>query len=285
MLAIVARSASAERGQAVAGELDELADDAVRAQHLADDEHEVGRGAAARQLAVEAHADDLRQRLVERLAEQHGLRLDAADAVAQDAEAVDHRRVRVGARRACPGRPPDAPSASSRTRDDRREVLEVDLVDDAGARRHDAEVAERGLRPAQQLVALAVALVLAVDVEGERVGRAEAVDLDGVVDDEVGRHERVDARRVAAERGHRVAHRGEVHDRGHAGEVLEEHARGHERDLAPRPRGAGRQAASAATSRLAATARGAAWRSTFSSRTLTVKGRRSRSVAPAASSR
>ena len=33
---------------------------------------------------------------------------------------------------------------------------------------HDAQVAERGLRPAQQLVALAVALVLPVDVERER---------------------------------------------------------------------------------------------------------------------
>ena len=55
--------------------------------------------------------------------------------------------------------------------------------------------AERRLRPAEQLVALAVALVLALDVEGERVARAEAVDLDGVVDDEIGRDERVDARR------------------------------------------------------------------------------------------
>ena len=51
---------------------------------------------------------------------------------------------------------------------DRREELEVDLVDDAGPGRHDPQVAERGLGPAQQLVALDVALVLALDVEGER---------------------------------------------------------------------------------------------------------------------
>ena len=63
-----------------------------------------------------------------------------------------------------------------------------------------AQVAEGGLRPAQELVALDVALVLALDVERERAGRPEPVDLDGVVDDEVGRHERVDQRRVAAER-------------------------------------------------------------------------------------
>ena len=115
--------------------------------------------------------------------------------------------------------------------DDRGQELEVDLVDDAGARRHDAQVAERGLGPAQELVALAVALVLALDVEGERAGRPEPVDLDGVVDDEVGRDERVDLRRVAAEVGHRVAHDRQVDDRRDAGEVLEEDARGHERDL------------------------------------------------------
>ena len=79
-------------------------------------------------------------------------------------------------------------------------------MDDPGSGRHDPQVPERGLRPAQQLVALAVALVLALDVERERAGCAEPVDLDRVVDDEVGRHERVDVRRIAAEVGHGVAH-------------------------------------------------------------------------------
>ena len=46
-------------------------------------------------------------------------------------------------------------------RDHGREELEVDLVDDARAGRHDPEVPEGGLGPAQELVALAVAVVLA----------------------------------------------------------------------------------------------------------------------------
>ena len=142
------------------------------------------------------------------------------------------------------GKATGSPSIVVARDDDLGQVLEVDLVDDARAGRHDAQAVERRLRPAQQLVALAVALVLAVDVEGERVRRAEAVDLHRVVDDEVGRHERVDARGVAAEVGHRVAHRGQVDDRGHAGEVLQQHARGHERDLRL---GRGRAAASAAS--------------------------------------
>ena len=58
-------------------------------------------------------------------------------------------------------------------------------MDDAGARRHDAEVVEGLLAPAQELVALAVALEFDLDVPREGVSRAEVVDLHRVVDDEV----------------------------------------------------------------------------------------------------
>ncbi len=104
-------------------------------------------------------------------------------------------------------------------------------MDDAGAGRHDAQAVEGALCPAQQLVALAVALVLALDVEREGIGRAVAIDLDRMVDDQVGRHERLDERRVAAQLRHRVAQRREIDDSGHAGEVLEQDARRQEGDL------------------------------------------------------
>ena len=115
--------------------------------------------------------------------------------------------------------------------DDRGQVLEVDLVDDAGARRHDAEVLERLLRPAQQRVALAVALVLQLDVAGEGEHRAEAIDLNRVVDDEIGRHQRVDPGDVAAEPGDGRAHRGQIDDARHTGEVLQHHPARQERQL------------------------------------------------------
>ena len=227
-----------QAGQPVAGELHERPDHAVAPQHLGDDEDEVGGRGALGQLAGQAHADDVGHGLVQRLAEQDRLGLDATDAVAEHAERVDHRRVRIG--------------ADERVReghavavvDDRRQELQVDLVDDAGPGRDDAQVAERGLRPAQQLVALAVAVVLALHVEGERIGRPEPVDVDRVVDHEVDRDQRVDLGRVAAEIGHRVAHDREVDDGGHAGQVLHDHPRGHERDLglgghARPPRGQG----------------------------------------------
>ena len=133
----------------------------------------------------------------------------------------------------------ELPVALRRGPDHLGQVLEVDLVADAGAGRHDAEVVERRLAPAQERVALAVALVLELDVELEGARVAERVDLDRVVDHQVDRGQRVDLLRVAAEVEHRLAHRGEVDHRRHAGEVLHQHARRPVRDLligAPRRR-------------------------------------------------
>ena len=115
-------------------------------------------------------------------------------------------------------------------------MLDVDLVHDAGAGRDDLEVVERALAPAQELVALVVALVLDLDVALERLGRAEDVGDHGVVDHHLGRRQRVDLRRVPAELLHRLAHRGQVDDAGHAGEVLHDHARRRELDLLVRVR-------------------------------------------------
>ena len=119
---------------------------------------------------------------------------------------------------------------------DAREVLEVDLVHDAGVRRHDLEVAERRLAPAQERIAFDVAAELDRVVLGERIRGAVVVDLHRVVDDQFGRGERVDLLRVAAEADHRLAHGGEVDDGRHAGEVLQDHARGREGDFVARGR-------------------------------------------------
>ena len=97
--------------------------------------------------------------------------------------------------------------------------------------RDDLEVVEGTLAPAQELVALLVALVLDLDVALERLRRAEDVGDHGVVDDHLGGRERVDPGGVAAEVGHGLAHGGQVDDTGDAGEVLHDHARRRELDL------------------------------------------------------
>ena len=218
-----------QAGQAIAGEFDEGADDTISAQLLGHDQDEVSGGRTLRQLTVKTHADDPRHRHVERLAEQHGLGLDPADAVAQNTEPIDHRRVRVGPDERVRER--NAAALIGAIGDDRGQVLQVDLVDDPGSRWDDPQALESGLGPAQQLVALTISLVLALDVEGERARCPESVDLHRVVDDEVSRHQWIDLGRIAAKVGDGVSHSSQVDDRGHAGEVLEDDPGRHERDL------------------------------------------------------
>ena len=125
-------------------------------------------------------------------------------------------------------------SVRSSLRDDRREVLQVHLVHDARAGRDDAEVVERAAAPAQERVALAIALVLDLDVLAERLRRAERVHLHRVIDHQVDGLERVDELRVPAHALHGVAHRRQIDHAGDTGEVLQDHARRHEGDLALR---------------------------------------------------
>src|SRR5690606_36784297 len=127
-------------------------------QRLGDGQHQVGGGGPGGQLAAELEADDAWDKHGDRLAEHRDLGLDAADAPAEHADAVLHGGVAVGA---------DAGVGVGHAvagHDHTGEVLDVDLVDDAGAGRDDLELVEDGLAPAQELVALVVALVLALDV-------------------------------------------------------------------------------------------------------------------------
>ena len=139
------------------------------------------------------------------------LRLDPADPPAEHPQPVDHRGMRIGADhrvRVCAGH-----AAVLAREDDAGEVLQVDLVDDAGTRRHHLEVPERLLSPAQECVPLPVAFEFDRVVARERVAGREPIDLHRVVDHQLHRRERVDLRRIAAERAHRVAHRGQIDHR------------------------------------------------------------------------
>ena len=197
------------------------------AQHLGQRQDEVGGGRARGQRTEEAHADDDGRREVRRLAEDRGLGFDSSGTPAEHPETVDHRGVRVGAHQGVGDR--DFLAADVPHLDDLREVLEVDLVAYAHARRHEREVVESLLRPAQKRVTLAVALDLLLDVARVRIAESKRVHLDRVVDHQVDRHERVDASGVLAGALHGGPHRRQVHHRRDTGEVLHEDARGQER--------------------------------------------------------
>src|SRR5699024_4458429 len=202
-------------GHALAVELHELAHHAVLAQLLGDGEYHVGGGHAGGDLALELEAHHRRDQHGDRLAEHGGLGLDTAHAPAQHAQAVDHRGVRVGADQGV--RVGAQHSAHLAGHDHACQVLDVDLVHDAGARGYHLEVVESGLAPAQELVPLVVALVLDLHIALEGVRAAEHVDLDRVVDHQFGWGLRVDAGGIAAQFGHRLTHGGQVHDAGHTG--------------------------------------------------------------------
>ena len=199
-------------------ELDELADDARLAQQLGQGQDEVGRRDAGAQFSPQFDSDHVGGQQIHGLAEHRRLRFDAADAPADDTDAIDHRRMAVGADQRIRKRHAVADHHAA------RQILEIDLMHDAGARRYDAEGLEGRHAPLQELVALAIALEFELHVEVERVGSAIVVDGDRVVDDQIDRHLRLDARRIVAQGGRRIAHRRQIGKQGHAGEVLQHHA-------------------------------------------------------------
>ena len=153
----------AQRAHAVAVEFDELADHAFLAQHLRDGEHQVGGGRAFGQLAGQLESDHGGQQHRGGLAEHARLGFNSADAPADHAEAVDHGGVRIGADHGIGIR------GAVVVEDHRRKIFEIHLVHDAGIGRHRAEILERRLAPAQERIALLVALKFEQRVEVERV--------------------------------------------------------------------------------------------------------------------
>nr|GEU28369.1 hypothetical protein [Tanacetum cinerariifolium] len=215
-----------QRLGAFAEELDEFADDFFLAQQFGDGQHQVGRGAAFAQHAGQVHADHVRGQEVDWLAQHAGFRLDAAHAPADHADAVDHGGVRVGADQRI-----RVVHAAVVLVDAARQVFQVDLVDDAEAWRHHAERVECLHAPFHELVALVIAREFQLHVQVQRLGLAEVVDGDRVVDDQVDRHQRLDLLGVDAHLVGDVAHRGQVGQQRHAGEVLQHDAGDNERDL------------------------------------------------------
>jgi len=106
-----------------------------------------------------------------------------------------------------------------------REVFHVDLVHDADAGRHHLEGVERLHAPFQELVAFLVALEFDLHVEIECIGATVFVDLNGMVNHHVHRHQGLDFFRVlVGARGGR-SHGGKVGQQGHAGEILQQNPR------------------------------------------------------------
>ncbi len=114
------------------------------------------------------------------------------------------------------------------------QVLEVHLVDDARVRRHHPEVLESALAPAQERVALTVAVELDLVVKIERIGAAIAVDLHRMVNHQLRGRQWIDAVGIATQLDDGIAHCGQIDDSRHAGEILQDDAAWRERDFGAR---------------------------------------------------
>ena len=155
---------------AFAVELHELADHSMVAQHLGDGEHQVSGGGSRGQCALQLESDHSRDEHADWLAEHCGLGLDSADTPAQDSESIDHCGVRVGSDDGVRVR------LSATSHHHAGQALDVDLMDDACARWNDLELLEGALPPAQELIALQIAVVLKVHIEGFGVRAGKEVD-------------------------------------------------------------------------------------------------------------
>ncbi len=104
-------------------------------------------------------------------------------------------------------------------------------MDDADAGRNHREGLERLLAPLEEFVALTVADELDLHVAVERLLAAGEIHLDGVVDHQIDRHQRLDHLRIGALRDGGVTHRGHIDQQRNSGEILQDDAGDGERDL------------------------------------------------------
>src|SRR5690606_23542695 len=132
----------------------------------------------------------------DRLAQHCGFGLDATHSPGEYTQAVHHGRVRVRSHARIWVRLNRTVVLPGHHR--AGEVLQVHLVHNSGSRGHHFEVIERGLSPAEELVALTVAFIFDFNVALEGLGITEYVHDDGVVNDEFGGCQRVNFARVPA---------------------------------------------------------------------------------------
>ncbi|RMP63452.1 hypothetical protein ALQ18_200068 [Pseudomonas marginalis pv. marginalis] len=157
------------------------------------------------------------------MAEHRGFSLNAANAPTENAQAVNHGGVRIGADQGV--RVGDVPAAFVSVPHRLAKIFQVNLVTDAGAWRHHTEAVEGFLPPTQESVALVIALHFDTHVFFKRIVVTELIHGDRVVNHQVNRRQRVNLVNIATQPLHRFAHGGQIHHRRHAGKVLHQDAR------------------------------------------------------------
>jgi hypothetical protein len=120
------------------------------------------------------------------------------------------------------------PTPHPTTEDALGKVFQVDLMNDANARRNDAKGFKGLLAPFQEPVSLAIPLEFHFEIQAQRVGRTKEIHLNGMIHHKIHRNQWLDNLWVLFQLCHRGAHSGQIHQKRHASEVLEHNACDHE---------------------------------------------------------
>ena len=222
-----------ERRHARTRHLDETTDDISLPQQLRHREGEVHARDRITKLAREPELDHGGNEHRYGLTEGGGLSFDAADAPAENAQAVRGRRVGVGSHKRVKAN--DVSCGHRVGCDDLAEALYVELVADATSWGDDLDVLKRPARPFEKGEALGITSGLELLVGDVAILLARTVRSDRVINNERTGDVRVHLGGVSPSCDHGVPHRGEVHKDGDAREVLEERAGRHELDLSSLP--------------------------------------------------
>ncbi len=177
-----------------------LADDFRLAKHLRDRECEVGGGHTFAQGAGHVNAHDIRCQEINWLAQHARLGFDTTDTPAHNAQAVDHRRVRIRADERV------GIINAIRFQHTFGEVFEIHLMHDADAGRNDFERLKRLHAPLEKLIALTVAGKFQIQIARHGIRRASEIHLHRVIHHQVHRHQRLDDLGILAHLRHRRTH-------------------------------------------------------------------------------
>ena len=215
-----------QRRRARPVKLNEFAHHLGLAEYLRHGQGQVGRRHPLFQRPRQIYAHHVRRQEINRLPQHARLGFDAAHPPADDAQAVDHCRVRIG-----PHQRVGVAQRRLRAQYALGQVFQIDLMHDADAGRDYFESVEGLHAPFEELVTLAVALEFHVHVPRQRVARAGEIHLHGMVHHQVHRHQRLDDFGIPAQLDRRRAHGGQVHQQGNAREILQDNAGHDERDF------------------------------------------------------
>ena len=105
-----------------------------------------------------------------------------------------------------------------------RQIFQIDLMANAGAGRHNAEVVECLLTPFQESIAFDIAFVFAFDIDFKCARIAEFINHHRVVNHQINRVQRVDLFGIPPKADNPVTHGSQINHGRHTGKVLHQHA-------------------------------------------------------------